>query len=140
MILRAALAIGKDAVKDVEHLARLNDESSLLQHLTADAILESLAEFQHATGNGPLALEGLGGAAHQQNSVAVHDDSANANNGLFGIDALHCVKKSLGLSPTSFQPLSPNFISKCIWVLRCTASWVWSAGVAAMSISAMATP
>src|SRR5208282_4908361 len=115
-------------------------QASFLQHLAADAVAEFLAQLQHSTGNGPLALEGLSGPAHQKNTAAINHDGADSDDGMFGIGAFHCVKKSLGLNPTSFQPLSPSFSWKLIWVLRCSAILVSSTGVAAMSISAMADP
>ena len=64
---------------------RFNVEPGLFQHLAADAVAKFLAELQHAAGNGPLALERLGRAAHQQHTVPINDHRANSDDGLFGI-------------------------------------------------------
>src|SRR5208337_4484790 len=140
VILGAALVIGEDAVEDVQQLARFDLEPGLLQRLAADAVAKLLSQFQHSAWHRPLPLERLGGAAHQQSAAAIHDNGADSDDGLFRVKTFHCAKKSLGLNPTSFQPFAPSFIWKRIWVVRCTPSCASSAGVAAMSISAMANP
>src|SRR5271166_4467709 len=140
VILGPSVAVGEDAVEDVQHFSRLDDEAGLFERLAADAVAESLAQLQHSARDRPLAQERLGGTTHQKRAASLDDDRADSNDGMVGIATSHCVKKSAGLNPTSFQPLGPSLISKRIWVLRCTPSWVSSTGVAAMSISAMANP
>ena len=61
-----------------------NVETGFLAHLADDAGGERLAEFEHAAGERPVALEGLGAAADQKDAARVNDDCADADEGRSG--------------------------------------------------------
>ena len=64
-----------------EQFEGLDVEAGFLADFAGDAGREGLADFEHAAGEGPVALEGLGSAANEEHAAVVNDNGADADEG-----------------------------------------------------------
>jgi hypothetical protein len=81
MELNSSCGVGENPVKDTRDFDSFDLESRLFEHFASNSLLESLAEFQYATGERPFALEGFGATANQEDAAAVNDYGTDADDG-----------------------------------------------------------
>jgi hypothetical protein len=74
VILGAAVAVGDDALEQLEDIQRLDLEPGLLADLAARGVFEQLAGFDNAPWKRPLAFERLAAALDQQDALGVIED------------------------------------------------------------------
>jgi hypothetical protein len=89
VILDALFGIAEDAVVDAEQFAGLDDESGLFAGLADGGLADQFADFEDASGNGPMILEGWAGAPDQEDASVLDDDGADADERDFGELAFH---------------------------------------------------
>ena len=68
-----------------------NLDSGFFLDLAADAVAQFFAQLEHSSGNRPFAAQRFGIATDKQDAAGLHDDGADANDGMFGIVAFHLV-------------------------------------------------
>jgi hypothetical protein len=73
-----AAVLTVDAVEEFDQFDGFDEEAGLFPDLADNAGGEGLAEFKQAAGEGPVAFQGLGSAADEQDAAAVDDHRANA--------------------------------------------------------------
>ena len=86
MVLDAALRVAGDAVEGLDDLDGFDDEAGFFEDFAADGFFEGLAELDGAAWEGPLAFEGLPGAADEQDGLlcsgtVAEDDGTDAGDG-----------------------------------------------------------
>ena len=74
-------------------------QAGLFLQLAPHAFRQVLTEFEHAAGNGPLALQRLAAAANQESPPTVDNDSADADDGTIWIFAPHLFARKTGKPP-----------------------------------------
>lgn len=81
--------LAENAIKDFDDIEDADFEAGFFQHLAGDALLKGFAEFERATGNGPLAAERFSAASNEEYSIVFDDDAADADDRSFRIFAGH---------------------------------------------------
>lgn len=81
VVIADELAVAMDAVEELDKLDWLDEETRFFLDFADQAGRKRLAQLERAAGQGPLAFEGLGTAANQQNAACIDDDGADGDNG-----------------------------------------------------------
>jgi hypothetical protein len=92
--LHALLGIAQDTIEDAEEFAGLDRESGFLASLADGGFAQEFADFEHASGDGPLGLERRMRALHQNDASLFDDDGAHADQRNLGKFAFHLSKDS----------------------------------------------
>jgi hypothetical protein len=86
VVFRPALGIAHDSFKNLEQTYRFDDESRLLENLTADPIGQCFAGFEHAAGERPKAPERLAATLREQDTrLVIEDERADSEHRPLGI-------------------------------------------------------
>src|SRR5580698_4751242 len=89
-----AVAVAMDSIQEFDQLDRLDPQPGLFVDLADNAGGESFAQFQHSTGQRPLAFQRLASTAHQQHAAPIDDDRADSYQWGFGILSLHFASRA----------------------------------------------
>ena len=82
----------KNPLEHFDELGHFHFEPGFFGQLARHALLERLADLEHAAGDGPLPLERWAGAADQQGARVVDQHSTHADYGSFRVFSFerHC--------------------------------------------------
>jgi len=100
-----------DAVKNFDQIQDTYLQTCFFQQFTGNPLLQRLAEFQRAAGNGPATFQGLAAAANQEGAAVFDNDTANADDRAIGIFSGHacfsfCPSVGLDFSERTVVPLT----------------------------------
>jgi hypothetical protein len=84
-----AVALAVDTIEQLNQFDRFDGQAGLFAYLADETGGERFADFEQASGDRPLALEGLAAATHQQNTAPVDDNCAYAEQGCHRKLTLH---------------------------------------------------
>jgi hypothetical protein len=89
VILHALPGIAQDAIEDAEEFAGFDGESSFFASLADGGVAHQFADFEHASGDGPLGLQGRMRSPYQNDAGVFDDDGADADQRNLRKFALH---------------------------------------------------
>jgi hypothetical protein len=97
VILHPAVRAAQDSVIDAEEIGSFDDQSCFFTGFSHPRVANQFADFEHASGNGPLALDRRMGALNQEDSGVflsawLDNDGANADEGMLGKFAFHLAR------------------------------------------------
>ncbi len=84
VVIADALALAMNAVQEFNEFDGLDVEAGFLADFAHGSGREGFADFEHAAGEGPVTLEGLGAAANEEHAGVLYDDGADADEGRRG--------------------------------------------------------
>jgi hypothetical protein len=84
VVIADAAALAINAVEELDQLEGLDVEAGFLADFANDAGGECFTEFEHAPGEGPVALEGLCATANEEHAGVMNDNGADAYEGRRG--------------------------------------------------------
>jgi hypothetical protein len=89
VVVLDALSLPRDAVKRGHDLQRLDVQAGLFFQFAPHPVGQFFPEFEHSSGNGPLALMRLAAAANEEGALAMNNHSAHAHDRSIWIFSFH---------------------------------------------------
>jgi len=108
VVVAHAIAFAVDAVEEINELDEFDVEAGFLADFAHDAGGKRFADFKHASGQRPVALEGLTAAAHEEHAAILDDDCAHTDEGGCWEFALDYVFHATNHSATPRGPVTPR--------------------------------
>src|SRR5688572_33505212 len=77
----AAFRIGEDTIEDFDDFPDLHGETGFFCRFPCRPLAQGLAEFEHAAGNRPCALQRFAGTPDHYHAIILNDDGAYGHDG-----------------------------------------------------------